>query len=1582
MKSTLKKVLFASLIVIFGALIYFRGHPEVFSFFKNPNFFEVSSETKKTDRDEAKELSSENRLSGSSSAKKSESNQALASDKKGLAQSPSVIQPKRTAGILPASKSVPQIKGVPGPSLRAQVEQGRSIADILKNADLSIPEVRARVVAEMSSLDERQQKAVLDKAAQLNIPVRIEGPGHKVSLLYDFVGDEPVYRTTLNINAAISTGANLLNAAPYGLDGTGVTVGLWDEARARIDHVELSGKVTIMDGVTANSDHSTHCAGTIAGKGVDAKAKGMGTATRINSFDWNSDYAEMTTHAAVTATQTNMLSISSHSYGIGLTNVASIYNPYLGVYEAEAVNTDVVAYAAPYHLIFWAAGNEQADYTTRGGYQSITFNALAKNIITIGAADDAVTSGTRNPAVGSIAYFSSEGPCDDGRIKPDIVANGVNLYSCVASNTASYDTYSGTSMATPNASGSAALLVQLYKSNFPGQIPKASTLKALMIHTADDVGRPGPDYQYGWGYLNVKAAADVILAHKGSLAAPKIIEGSITSANKVQTNSFVWDGSSPIRATLVWTDPAGTARATNNSHSHVANLVHDLDLKITGPNGSTTNLPYVMPYVGTWTTNSMTNNAVTGTNKVDNVERIDIPAPTQPGTYTITVGMYGTNALTQSNQAYSLIVTGGVNVEANPPPVVNITTPADGSTVLPGLPISISAMASDMAVGGQPGQVTKVEFFDGSTPLGEDTSAPYEFSWVNATSGVHVITAKATDSEGATTVSSAVNVTVLVGDGKPVISSFSPTSGIAGDLVTINGDNLGVASSVRFGSIAAIFSTNSASQVIATVPTSAVTAPITISNSYGSVTSSSNFSILPVVFREDFSSVTTGDSSSTGGSSTAWSGNTNFPSANLVRVYQAGGAVKLGFSSATGSMTSRPINLAGNGGAFTISFKVKGWTSVQAGDGIIITAGSQSQTVTYAATMNDAYETKTQNFTGGTSATTITITTTGKRAFIDDVMVTATVPTSPPVITSPSSAGGIAGQAFIYTITASNSPTSFGATNLPAWANINPTNGLISSTNPTAGTNVVTISASNSVGVASTNLTITILPSGGGGGVTNTIFSENFGTPTGTNTLTAYASGVAPATFQNKGLLAFGQGDQASPADVRVTSVSSNYPSASGGGNIWFTTTSGAYGLSIEGINASQSSQLQLSYGYLKNSATAHASFSVDYWNGSSWVTVENTSTALFAESATAATGWYPAKNLSLPVGAQISGLKLRFVKTGTLGIRIDDVKLTGVAAAVSPSISAVGTLSAVSTTYGTASANPASFTVSGTNLNEAILVTPPAGFEVSQTAGGASGYAATQTVGSAGTVPSTTLYLRLAAGTAVGAYSGNLVCSSLKATSASVPVPESNVLPKSLSITANNRSKPFGATLSVGAGQTEFSSSGLVRGETIGSVTLSATGGTSANDSAGIYLIYPSDATGGAFSPSNYDITYSEGQLTVTGVPFSNPAPGADPDGNGLSNLMEYYMGISNGSPLIGPAITFSNSGATLSMTYRRYKGLDGVQGTVEHIENLTATNWDTNGVTVNQVVDRGVYEEVTATVTNAPGETKKFMRLRVTAP
>jgi len=1533
----------------------------------------------------------------------------------------------------------------------SQIDPRRSISEILESAEMSDPETRAAVVAFMSHREEVRYQAVLAKAELLGIPVRLDGPDHKVSILYDLRGEEPLYRTTLNVNAAISTGANLIRqTAPYNLDGSGIKVGIWDGGSVRNTHQEFNTtRVVKKNSTAAVDDHATHVAGTIGASGFQASAKGMAPLVAIDSYEWTDDYAEMTAVGAATANDsfTTKIPLSNHSYGY------SAVAADMGRYETECNTLDALALSLSHYLVLWAAGNEQDTLTALGGYQSITFNGLSKNILTVGAGDDAVTSGVRDVTKGTLAYFSSMGPCDDGRIKPDLVANGVNVNSSIATSNTAYDAkYSGTSMATPNASGSATLLVQLYSREFSSQRMRSSMLKALLIHTADDVGRPGPDYQYGWGYLNVKAAADVILAHKASLAAPKMVDDSISNASKTKTYSYKWDGSSPLKATLCWTDPAGTAQTAADSRT--ANLKHNLDLKITAPDGATIYQPYTMPFVGTWTQASMTLNATKGKNNVDNVERVDLPTPTQVGTYTVTVSLDG--SLTTTTQAFSLVVTGALSVEANPPPVVNITTPINGSTVLPISTISITATATDLAVGGQVGEVTKVEFYDGSTLLGEDTSAPYQFLWANMASGAHVITAKATDRVGASTISSAVSVNVLIGSGAPTITSLSPNSGVAGDFVVISGDNLGVATAVRFGSLTATFTVNSPSQITAVVPANAVTAPITVSNIYGSVTSSANFSILPILFREDFSSVTVGDNTSSGGSSTAWSGNSNFLTG--LNDYQAGGAVKLGTASASGSITSKAINLAGNGGAFTVSFKVKGWSKIE-GD-IKVTAGAQTQTFTYTATMSGDFEVKTLSFTGGTSATTIKIETTAKRAFVDDVVVTATVPTSPPVITSPSTAAGIAGQAlFTYQITASNAPTSFGATNLPTWASINTTNGLISGPSPTAGTNVVTISASNSVGVGSTNLTITILPTGGGGN-TSTIFSENMGTPTDTTT-------IAANTFQNKGVLTFGQGQQTNPADVRDSTVSTN-SGASGGGNIWFTTTTAAYGFSIEGINAATSTQMLLTYGYYKITASAHATFSVDYWNGFAWVTVANTATNLFNESATAGQGWYAAKALSLPAGAQINGLKLRFVKTGSNAIRIDDVKLTGFIS-TSPTLSTTGSLSAVNTVYGTASVNPTSFTISGTNLAEGITVAPPTGFQLSATntnnfASGGSPII----VGSSGTVSNTTVFVRLAADTAVGTYSGNIVCSSPGASNVAIATVVSTVSPKPisvtadsvrktygnldpeltytpsevapfsgslvrdageaagsyrirqgsltagpnfaisftevdfailkkrLSVTADNRTKAFGQILALGAGQAAFTTSEMGGTDKIDTVTISASGGTQANDPASTYVLTPSAPVGQNFAIGNYDIYYTPGTLTVTegsavvtltdwatrnGLIGADAAPDADPDYDGVQNLMAYYMALDpkGGQGMVGYGLKPVTDGS-LSLTYRRSKGVTGVSPTVQASGDLSSS-WNTPSVQ-ESVVDKGTYEEVTATVTNPAGSTKMFMRLRVTQP
>jgi hypothetical protein len=186
-----------------------------------------------------------------------------------------------------------------------------------------------------------------------------------------------------------------------------------------------------------------------------------------------------------------------------------------------------------------------------------------------------------------------------------------------------------------------------------------------------------------------------------------------------------------------------------------------------------------------------------------------------------------------------------------------------------------------------------------------------------------------------------------------------------------------------------------------------------------------------------------------------------------------------------------------------------------------------------------------------------------------------------------------------------------------------------------------------------------------------TIFSENLGTPAATTTIAAYTG------WQNNGVLTFSNGGSTSSADVRISSASSTYTGASGGGNVFFTATSGTYGFSIEGINAAAYTSLSLSYGYRKESGTVLATFSVDYWNGTAWVTLANTAGTLFNEAANAATGWYAAKAQALPSGAQINGLKIRFVKSGTASIRIDDIKLVGtIPACAAPSTQlSIGTL-------------------------------------------------------------------------------------------------------------------------------------------------------------------------------------------------------------------------------------------------------------------------------------------------------------------
>lgn len=278
-----------------------------------------------------------------------------------------------------------------------------------------------------------------------------------------------------------------------------------------------------------------------------------------------------------------------------------------------------------------------------------------------------------------------------------------------------------------------------------------------------------------------------------------------------------------------------------------------------------------------------------------------------------------------------------------------------------------------------------------------------------------------------------------------------------------------------------------------------------------------------------------------------------------------------------------------------------------------------------------------------------------------------------------------------------------------------------------------------------------------------TIFSENMGIPTANRTIAVHAAGTGTATFQNKDTLSFGTGD-VTTSDVR-TSSSSTTPTFSGGGNVFFTTSGSTnIGFSIEGINVANYTSLALSYGYRKESATVLPAFTVDFWNGTEWIAIANTSSTLFNETSASATGWYAAKVLNLPIAAQKDGLKIRFVKLGasTTSIRIDDVKLAGIQS-TNPTITTASSLTSFSAEVAAASPSQ-SISVTGANLSEGILVTAPEKFEVSSD---------NITFGSSFSMSAAggTAHVRMAASATEGEFSGNVEFSSAGAETKNVAV-------------------------------------------------------------------------------------------------------------------------------------------------------------------------------------------------------------------
>ncbi len=511
----------------------------------------------------------------------------------------------------------------------------------------------------------------------------------------------PVFYGTDNLNAAKTVATNIVwsgGGFGYALDGSGITIGEWDGGGVRTTHNELTGRVSQIDSPSALSDHSTHVAGTMIATGLSANAHGMANQADIDAYDFFNDDSEMSSFAS------NGGLLSNHSYGritgwrfmsssnswrwYGDTTISGVEDWAFGFYTWAARSWDLIANAAPYYLIVKSAGNDRNDAPPANlashevwdnilgtwvnstaqrpkdggatGYDCTSSSSNAKNILTVGAVGD-IPNGYTQPSDVQMSTFSGWGPTDDGRIKPDLVANGITLYSTGSLNDSDYYSSSGTSMSAPNVTGSLALLQQFYFDT-TGSYMRSATLKALVIHTADEAGsNPGPDYSFGWGLLNTKKAADVI-ADTNSWV---IQEDSIANGD---TNSYtVWSpGTMPLKVTIAWNDPAATP-PTPQLDPVTPMLINDLDIRIYDSTG-TAYQPWVLNPA------SPASAATTGDNARDNVEQILIATPFQ-GTYTIEVTHKGTLS---PGQAYSLIITGASNQVLSGAPIAGFTYTPSG----------------------------------------------------------------------------------------------------------------------------------------------------------------------------------------------------------------------------------------------------------------------------------------------------------------------------------------------------------------------------------------------------------------------------------------------------------------------------------------------------------------------------------------------------------------------------------------------------------------------------------------------------------------------------------------------------------------------------------------------------------------------------------------------------------------------------------------------------------------------------------------------------------------------------------------
>ena len=372
------------------------------------------------------------------------------------------------------------------------------------------------------------------------------------------------------------------------LSGQGINASICDEGDISI-HIDLRARLHhLYSGLAL---HSTHCSGTIAGAGLrDPNGEGMAPKAQLYSWSFNGYVIDTLDKYA----SKYNISLSSNSFG---------YSPgYYGAYDNEAYDVDYEVFFNHSNLSqIWAAANDGPSYSTisSGG------NSAKDNIVVGALYQDSIT------------VFSSSGPVNDGRIKPEVCALGGSVYSTSYRN--DYTFMSGTSMATPGTTGTLALIYQRYRQLHAGKDPSARLIKAVVANSAYDMGNPGPDYKYGFGRL------DALMAVR-ALEKNNYVEDSVYTGDTVVKMITIPKNLAQIKLLVNWDDYPGALSATREE-------VNNLDFRLVASK-TTTYLPWKL------NSGSPASNATRGIDSINVIKQITVDT-LRAGTYkAMVIGKY------------------------------------------------------------------------------------------------------------------------------------------------------------------------------------------------------------------------------------------------------------------------------------------------------------------------------------------------------------------------------------------------------------------------------------------------------------------------------------------------------------------------------------------------------------------------------------------------------------------------------------------------------------------------------------------------------------------------------------------------------------------------------------------------------------------------------------------------------------------------------------------------------------------------------------------------------------------------------